>query len=511
MSSSIQVCKDLSEAIELCEPKGLYLKPMAKLNVSVQLPILKNPGKSISNWEVMEKLKKLIRPGEFTTLKVSKTSLEFIRFEGEVENRIALKQAISRIDGNTIKLSGFPDPLKVKAAEAKLHFPSRHDWDSFFRDARNMNEMKPGERPDTIVFSDLPIKWFSDSHSSDVSKPSEHVVKEVFESLGEIRCLDVPMLDRYQKDLNKSVGVIKTFSFSQDLTFETYIQFKDYVSFVKAMDTLRGKKLLYKSPDGQIFISPIKADFDKTKHLSAKNIQRRLVEHQKLIILEKQREAQVYIERAEEEKQKEENRLKNEKEEVKKNERYHRKMKRRAQRLEERKKAERISIQQRKRVVLQRRTEAKELVTVLLENFRKRDVAEKMAAIEKERLKQQQLEEKKRLTELLRQQELERAKQENLQRQENKLREKLLRNLKVREEKRTEELRERLREELAGRNVLKSVLVPSIKPVVINTEKTGYSFGKKVFKDYSSDPREKGPYLKYSFQKRVRNRNYSDD
>ena len=49
-----------------------------------------------------------------------------------------------------IKLSGLSDLLKIRAIEAKIPFPSRHEWDSYFRDAKHMNEMKPGERPDTI-------------------------------------------------------------------------------------------------------------------------------------------------------------------------------------------------------------------------------------------------------------------------------------------------------------------------------------------------------------------------
>lgn len=49
-------------------------------------------------------------------------------------------------------MSGFSDLLKIRATEAKVAFPSRHDWDCFFRDAKHMNEMKPGERPDTVHF-----------------------------------------------------------------------------------------------------------------------------------------------------------------------------------------------------------------------------------------------------------------------------------------------------------------------------------------------------------------------
>ena len=45
-------------------------------------------------------------------LKVVKSTLEFIRFEGELENKNLVKVVISRLDAKTIKLSGFPEQLK---------------------------------------------------------------------------------------------------------------------------------------------------------------------------------------------------------------------------------------------------------------------------------------------------------------------------------------------------------------------------------------------------------------
>ena len=39
------ICSDTSEAVELCKAQGLYLKPIAKLTVCVQLPKLKEMGK----------------------------------------------------------------------------------------------------------------------------------------------------------------------------------------------------------------------------------------------------------------------------------------------------------------------------------------------------------------------------------------------------------------------------------------------------------------------------------
>ncbi|CAG2069007.1 unnamed protein product, partial [Timema podura] len=78
-----------------------------------------------------------------------------------------------------------------------------------------MNEMKPGERPDTIHISNLPCKWFASKQDRKETK-------------------DVPKL-----------------------SFEGYVQFKEYVCFVKAMDALRGMKLLYKEGD-KAFTASIK-------------------------------------------------------------------------------------------------------------------------------------------------------------------------------------------------------------------------------------------------------------
>lgn len=246
-----QSCNDTNDAIELFPPQSLYLKPIARLNISVQLPQMKLPGKTISNWEVMEKLKNMTKPEEFIVLKVSKSTLEFIRFEAEIENKSKLPSVIARLDTRTIKLSGFSELLKVRAAEAKIPFPTRHTWDSYFRDARNMNEMKPGERPDTIHICNLPSKWFATKQDKTKGNdiPSEYVFRKVFEVFGEVRYVDIPIADPYRNKMKAHVSGMKTFSFGQDLSFEGYVQYKEYICFVKAMDALRGMKLLRKEGD----------------------------------------------------------------------------------------------------------------------------------------------------------------------------------------------------------------------------------------------------------------------
>jgi len=146
--------------------------------------------------------------------------------------------------GKSLKLTGFKEPLKIRAAEAKIAFPAKYDWDSFFRDAKHMNEMKAGERPDTIHFQNLPCQWFSEHPNDEKAKPSDKLFRRIWESFGEVRYIDIPSLDPYRSKMIPSLTGIKTFTFNNDQLFEAYVQFRDYMSFVKAMDALRGCMLL---------------------------------------------------------------------------------------------------------------------------------------------------------------------------------------------------------------------------------------------------------------------------
>lgn len=215
--------------------------------------------------EIIDKLKKQSLPEEFIYLRIIKATLEFIRLEGELENKSSFKTLLSKLDNCALKMNSYTDVLKVRAAEAKISYPIRHDWESFFRDSQNSltseNEihlMKPGERPDTIHIMDIPCKWFADRKSYigvDVSniKPSEAVLKEVFSIFGELRMVDIPILSNPlgAVSLKKPYSAIdsisgQVFNSSWNLpTFEAFIQYKDYISFVKAMDTFRGMKMLF--------------------------------------------------------------------------------------------------------------------------------------------------------------------------------------------------------------------------------------------------------------------------
>ncbi|CAH2982287.1 unnamed protein product [Chilo suppressalis] len=287
---SIQVCRDPCDAVALYLPQRLYLKSFAKLNISVQLPTHKVHGKSISNWELMEKLRKMIQPDSFSLLKVTKHSSEVIRFEAELENREKLDRVLSRLEDRIVQLNDYPDPLKVKVTEAKSDFPSRHAWDSFFRDATDMDEMKPGERPDTVHIANLPIRWFV--HERDLnedSPPSENLCKKVFEKFGSIRQVDVPAADPFRMQMKSSMRGITTPPQDAQLYFEAYIQFSEYVSFVRCMDALRGRKLLRKRDDIAEWCT-LQIDFDKTKHMTDAAVKRRAIVRERLVARQKAKE-----------------------------------------------------------------------------------------------------------------------------------------------------------------------------------------------------------------------------
>ncbi|XP_051259911.1 A-kinase anchor protein 17A [Dicentrarchus labrax] len=454
------IVHDTTEAVCLSADYNLYLKPIAKMTISVALPQLKLPGKSISNWEVMERVKAMVAPEQFSALRISKSTMDFIRFEGEVENKTVVKSLLGRLDGKSIKLSGFTDVLKVRAVENKVDFPTRHDWDSFFRDAKDMNETVPGERPDTIHLEGLPCRWFSQKDSQFPDRPSEEVLITVFQTFGKVRNVDIPMLDPYREEmLDKNFN---TFSFGGHLNFEAYVQYQEYCGFTKAMDTLRSMKLMFKGDDGKAVACNIKVAFDTSKHLSESALKRRTLERLKLQELERQREEQKRREKEEEERRKEEERKQKEQEEEEKERRKEERLRKREQKLrereerrnlkrvrrqqeEEQKKLQmKIAMEERRLLLAQRNLESIRLIAELLARAKalKQQQQEKERAEREELERQEQSRQKEELARLqqleacrrkqeeeLRRVEVEKERALELQRREKELREKLLCNL----------------------------------------------------------------------------------
>lgn len=81
-----------TDLVPLFLPHGLFLKPFARLNVSVALPHMAT-GKTVSNWDLMDKLRSMIKPARFTVLKVSARDAKARRFNGYITTAILLSRA----------------------------------------------------------------------------------------------------------------------------------------------------------------------------------------------------------------------------------------------------------------------------------------------------------------------------------------------------------------------------------------------------------------------------------
>lgn len=293
---------DQSDAIPLCPRLNLFLKPFARILITVQLD-----GKSkttISNWQIMERLKEWIDPDKFSHLCVAKTSSELIRFDAELADRSRLSIVLSRLCDRRIKFPGFSHLLTVRAIECKPDFPTRHNWDSYFRDSKDMNELKPGERPDTLHIENLPLEWLTESGEK---YPSENILKKIFNGFGEVARVDLPAADPSRAI--HGVGIC-----------DAYIQFRDYSAFAKAMDSLRGNKLALITGT-KALTANIKVDFDKTKHMTLSAITKRNERRDRFLMRKKVMEETERLEKVKELKKREEENKKKFFELEKKNER----------------------------------------------------------------------------------------------------------------------------------------------------------------------------------------------
>ncbi|KAK9879037.1 hypothetical protein WA026_003846 [Henosepilachna vigintioctopunctata] len=334
----------------------------------------------------MEKLRELIKPEEFNSLKVCKSTLEFVRFEAEVDTKKKVEPVVNKLDNKTIKLKNFSELMRIRAASVKSDFPKRNVWDSFFHDSKDMDEMKPGERPDTVYLFNLPTKWFVPYHLLDEENllPSEKIFYKIFEKFGPIRYVDIPICDPYRNKMKDHISGIKTSSWENREFFEGYVQFKDYIGFTKCMDVFRDMKLVHKEEDEMLSVD-IKVDFDRSKHLSDASVRRREIVRDRLV--KKQREKEEQEMHTLEEKKKKEEQLKKEELNMKKQKEQRRKLreeKRKAMILEKLKikGADEINVkiakEEKKLIKVQRRLESIRLIEELFKRIKDKRDSEKV-------------------------------------------------------------------------------------------------------------------------------------
>lgn len=335
-------------------PAGLFLKPDPKITIEVKLPEIKQMGVSISNWEVMEKIRVLSLPELFVSLRVANYSRDIIHFEGEMDTIRAMRKVIALIDKKSIKLSGFSDLLKVKARRKEMPHPTKVEWEEHFAD-RGMDafeDERPGERPDTVHIKGLPVKWFL-SRTSETG-PCSRILTQAFQKFGRVREVGV-----YEPSSTESKHFSSFGPGMKALHFEAFIQYEKYTAFCNAMQSLKGMKLIRLEDGGKEGTAIIQTDFDRSAYLSDRNIRRRrrFEERQRRALEEEERRQKEKM--REEGEQREEMRRKIEKEKAEK----------KARKLEakQRKKEEQAKlVAELKAVAVSRREEAQRLLGVLV-------------------------------------------------------------------------------------------------------------------------------------------------
>lgn len=335
------------------QPTGLFLKSDAKIWLEVKLPEIRSSG-SISNWEVMEKIKALSKPEEFQSLRVVNYSRERIQFEGEFESLRAMRKVVLLLNHKSMKLSGFSELLKMKAKRNEPPYPSKKEWEDYFLD-RGMDSFEdgiPGERPDTLHISDLPVKWFSSSTSE--GRPCPRVLTLAFQKFGKVRQVGI-----YETSSSDDHKDFSSFGPSKQLYFDAYIQYEKYGSFCSAMSSLKAMKLIRLESGGREAVARLKVDFDRTAYLSDKNVRKRQrAEEKRQKELEEERKLKEEEMKARERKRQLELKEEEEAKALKKAKRQEEKRNKKEKQL--------LLVAQLKAVAVQRREEAQHLLRVLL-------------------------------------------------------------------------------------------------------------------------------------------------
>ncbi|VDP29020.1 unnamed protein product [Heligmosomoides polygyrus] len=83
-----------AEVASFCPKLELYLSPLSRIEITIKLPKFTIPGQSISNWDLMERLKKGIAPIQFCSIRVTESSLEGVTLEADLSTRKIMKQVL---------------------------------------------------------------------------------------------------------------------------------------------------------------------------------------------------------------------------------------------------------------------------------------------------------------------------------------------------------------------------------------------------------------------------------
>lgn len=238
---------DDSEAVELCAIYHLYLKPRAKLNISVLLPEETGHCRPVANWDILEQMKNIVAPDHFSSLRIVKSTTEVIRLEAETDTKQMCQVFLEKMTGQTLKINNLNDPARLEVHEAPLECPASAEIKGHMSDQEEerKNSADQSTVPSCIHLEGLPCKWFSEWNTH-TDKPTEEMLKRAFETYGKIVDIDIPMLDPYREE---DLPIAATPGSLQ--TFDVFIQYEDKSSAINAICSLQGMKLMYAAEDGK--------------------------------------------------------------------------------------------------------------------------------------------------------------------------------------------------------------------------------------------------------------------
>ncbi|XP_077141307.1 A-kinase anchor protein 17B-like [Ranitomeya variabilis] len=282
---------DDSEAVELSADHHLYLKPKAKLIISIILPEEADQCRPISNRDILEEIKNLVTPEHFSCLRVSKTSKEFVRIEGEADTKHLACRFLEKLNDQNLPISCLSKPLHIIAIEAPAELPANDSTKKLLTEITD--DSKNCTTPSCLHLEGLPCKWFLPL-GTNTEKPSEEVLRGTFEKFGNIVNIDIPMLDPYREDGNGNQpgpGGLQA--------FDAFLQYEEISSTINAVRSLQGMKLMLTAEDGKSVACDIKISVDENDHFSEEAINKRNAERLKLQELEQQRKEEKEAEEAE--------------------------------------------------------------------------------------------------------------------------------------------------------------------------------------------------------------------
>ncbi|XP_077340557.1 A-kinase anchor protein 17B-like [Lithobates pipiens] len=276
---------DDSEAVELCATYHLYLKPKAKLIISVNVPEETEQCRPVSHWDILEQMKTMVAPNYFTSLRVVKSTKEVIRLEGETDTKQMCQIFLEKMNGQTLQINNLSDPAKLEVHEAPLERSAIEETsEQMLEEGEDGEDITDSSTVSSCIHLEgLPCKWFSEWNTN-IDKLSEEILRSAFEKYGKIIYIDIPMLDPYREE---DVGSAVTPGSLQ--AFDAFLQYEDKSSAMNAMSSLQGMKLMYAAEDGKSLACDFKVCLDTTNHFSEEAVSKRAAERLKLQELELER------------------------------------------------------------------------------------------------------------------------------------------------------------------------------------------------------------------------------